>query len=233
MKQCPKCQTVCPEDSKFCPTCGAEAVEISNGGKAVTVAGQVRFCSNCGAECTADTAFCPKCGAPMNAPAAAPVAESEPSEGMRPPEVNEWYFAYGRKHHNTRIMSQGSVLSVEQWKQVFTFGGKYGRKNFRLDVKDINAVILKKSLSVGRVIGLIAGALLLLFGIYIGEWISILIGLLVTGLNYKGLHDKYIYVQFPNGYFKIQDSFAVGSDVESFLQYVNYYNPKCVRTFMG
>ena len=225
MKQCPKCQTACPEDSKFCPACGTEAVEVSEEGKAVVRAEKSCYCSNCGAECTADTAFCPKCGTSLNAPA----AEPETPQENRPPEINEWFFSYRRRAHNTRIMSQGTMLSVEQWKQIFTFGVKYGRKNFRLDVKDITAIVLKKSLSIMRVVELIAGVLILLLGAYGGSLYVAVIGLIMAAFGYMGLHDKYIYVQFPNGYFKIQDSFVVGSDIDYFLQYVSYYNPNCIR----
>ena len=233
MKKCPKCQAASPEDSKFCPACGTEAVEVSKESKAVVRAGQSRYCPNCGAECTTDTAFCPKCGTSLNAPTAALNAEPESCQENRPPEVNEWYFKNRPMLppvRHTRIMSQGTMLSVERWKQ---FGFSYGKTNFRIDVKNITAIVLKQKVSVFSIMELIVGVLALLAGVYMGDIYTIFIGAFLSFIGFKGLKDKYIYVQFPNGYFEIQDSFAVGSDVDRFLQYVSYYNPDCVRTFLG
>lgn len=50
---CPKCGTQVPAGSKFCPNCGASMAQEQS---------SARKCSNCGTEVSGNVKFCPNCG---------------------------------------------------------------------------------------------------------------------------------------------------------------------------
>lgn len=52
---CQKCSKDFPEDSGFCPFCGAEVIAESSS----------MFCKSCGNRIPADSKFCPFCGKNM------------------------------------------------------------------------------------------------------------------------------------------------------------------------
>lgn len=56
--KCPKCQMNIPDDSVYCPICGAQRDYTPP---------EVFKCTNCGTELEADAMFCPECGTPRNA----------------------------------------------------------------------------------------------------------------------------------------------------------------------
>jgi membrane protease subunit (stomatin/prohibitin family) len=61
MRSCPKCATMMPVGTKFCPNCGAEQTVL----QAPTPAGGTKFCPNCGTPVTAGIKFCSNCGAQL------------------------------------------------------------------------------------------------------------------------------------------------------------------------
>ncbi|HEV2449414.1 MAG TPA: SPFH domain-containing protein [Thermoplasmata archaeon] len=61
---CPKCGTMIPAGSRFCPSCGAST--------APAPAGPTITCPKCNASMSASAKFCPSCGAPAPAPRACP-----------------------------------------------------------------------------------------------------------------------------------------------------------------
>jgi RNA polymerase subunit RPABC4/transcription elongation factor Spt4 len=57
---CPDCQTPLPADIRFCPECGAKAVDLAPPAPPEPPAHKV--CANCGASVPAGSRFCPECG---------------------------------------------------------------------------------------------------------------------------------------------------------------------------
>lgn len=73
---CKKCNALIPDDSTFCPECGAKVEAAAPSAPAAQV-----FCANCGAPMASDDGFCQNCGA--KAEVVAPVQTAEPKSGKK------------------------------------------------------------------------------------------------------------------------------------------------------
>jgi membrane protease subunit (stomatin/prohibitin family) len=58
---CPKCATLIPQGSRFCPSCGTSIGPAPP----PAAAGPTTPCPKCGTQVAAGTKFCPNCGSPM------------------------------------------------------------------------------------------------------------------------------------------------------------------------
>lgn len=96
---CTKCNSIIPDEAKFCPSCGAKCVSEKT-------SSEPRHCSKCGLELEKNAKFCSVCGTAVNAvslekqpdsdslvsamPNTAPVTETAPvSEGVPVPALAE------------------------------------------------------------------------------------------------------------------------------------------------
>lgn len=64
MKSCPKCASMMPVGTKYCPNCGAEQT-TPQPSQGQAPAGGAKFCPNCGSPVTSGTKFCANCGSQL------------------------------------------------------------------------------------------------------------------------------------------------------------------------
>lgn len=78
-KNCQNCNQPLPENSKFCPNCGA------------AVSAQTNICANCKAENPAGAKFCKNCGNALGKTAKAPARQNVKQEQNKPFYVNPYF----------------------------------------------------------------------------------------------------------------------------------------------
>lgn len=80
---CTKCNSIIPDEAKFCPSCGANCKSAP----AAQTASEKKHCEKCGLELEANAKFCPVCGTAVNAVSLAKQPDSDSLVSAMPSSV--------------------------------------------------------------------------------------------------------------------------------------------------
>ena len=186
------------------------------------------FCAYCGTKLPADAAFCPGCGKPTQAEASealpAPVEQQTEKEKL-------FYFRCGKQYATISVDST-TVRIGQHSDWIFRHGERFDQ----FDVMEINSITREKKLSLGAVLQTIPPISLIVLSVVFlcaGEWIlATIFGVsLFFGIDSDCIINPMVArttIHHRRGKVQFYDR-SDGTAIWDFLDYVNQYNPGCVR----
>ena len=202
------------------------------------------FCTYCGGKLTTDAAFCPKCGKPTQVE----TSEALPAPTKPPTESDVLFHFWCGKQYAT-ISVNGTTVRVGQHSDWIV---RHGEQFDQFDVMEIHSITREKKLSWSILFQDIASVVLALVFMFILK--DILSGMVSGGFD--GFMTDIVFLAFSGfavfgGMISCFDAFSNplvarttiyrrrgkvhfydrldGKSIWDFLDYVNQYNPGCIR----